>query len=177
MSDPLSPDPVRSRGGRDLPAYVSNGLVGLRVRDVPLVAGMALVSGFAGEHSERRIEAATIAPCPLAGDVAINGVWLSDAPHQVRDHFDALVEQLVQHGMSERERADHFLDEVKAVTAVIIRLPRRGHGPDCVTFAPDGPKPISAAQFEAELADLQAALDAPAQGRGGRLFGGESPID
>jgi len=85
VSDPVSPDPVRSQGDRDLPAYVSNGLVGLRVRDVPLAAGMALVSGFAGEHPERRIEAAAAAPYPLAGDIAINGVWLSDAPHQVRD--------------------------------------------------------------------------------------------
>lgn len=85
MSVPLSPDPVRTRGERELPAYVSNGLIGLRVRDVPLTAGMALVSGFAGEHPERRIEAAAPAPYPLAGDVAINGVWLSDALHQVRD--------------------------------------------------------------------------------------------
>src|SRR6195256_4624370 len=85
MSEPLSPDPVRSRGERDLPAYVSNGLVGLRVRDVPLAAGMALVSGFEGEHPERHIEAAAAAPYPLAGDIAINGVWLSDAPHQVSD--------------------------------------------------------------------------------------------
>jgi len=52
---------------------------------MPLAAGMALVSGFAGEHPERRIEAAATAPYPLAGDVAINGVWLSDAPHEVRD--------------------------------------------------------------------------------------------
>jgi len=46
---------------------------------------MALVSGFAGEHPERLIEAAATAPYPLAGDVAINGIWLSDAPNQVRD--------------------------------------------------------------------------------------------
>jgi hypothetical protein len=81
----ISPDPARSRGERELPAYVSNGLIGLRVRDVPLTAGMALVSGLAGEHRERRIEAAAAAPYPLAGDVAINGVWLSDVPHQVWD--------------------------------------------------------------------------------------------
>ena len=85
MSEPISPKAVRTRGERELPAYVSNGLVGLRVRDVPLAAGMALVSGFAGEHPERRIEAAAAAPYPLAGDVAINGMWLSDAPHQVQD--------------------------------------------------------------------------------------------
>ena len=82
---PINPSPSRSRGERELPAYVSNGLIGLRVRDVPLTSGMALVSGFAGEHPERRIEATAAAPYPLAGDVAINGVWLSDAPHQVRN--------------------------------------------------------------------------------------------
>ena len=80
MSEPISPEVARSRGQRELPAYVSNGLIGLRVRDVPLCAGMALVSGYAGEHPERRVEAAA-APYPLAGDVAINGVWLSDVPH------------------------------------------------------------------------------------------------
>ena len=85
MNQPISPPPAIGRVDRELPAYVSNGLIGLRVRPVPLFQGMALVSGFAGEHPERRIEAAAIAPYPLAGDIAINGVWLSDVPHQVRD--------------------------------------------------------------------------------------------
>ena len=85
LSGPLSPKPARSRGERELPAYVSNGLIGLRVRDIPLTGGMALVSGFAGEHPERGIEAAAPAPYPLAGDIAVNEVWLSDLPHQVRD--------------------------------------------------------------------------------------------
>jgi protein-glucosylgalactosylhydroxylysine glucosidase len=85
MSKPLNPGSARSGGQKELPAYVSNGLIGLRVRDIPLIAGMALVSGFAGEHPLRQIEAAAPAPYPLAGDVAIDGVWLSDVPHQVRD--------------------------------------------------------------------------------------------
>ena len=53
---------------------------------------MALVSRFAGEQPLRQIEAGAPAPYPLAGDVyplagdvAIDGVWLPDAPHQVRD--------------------------------------------------------------------------------------------
>ena len=49
------------------------------------MAGMALVSGFAGEHPERRIEAAATAPYPLAGDLAVDGVWLSDVRHRIRD--------------------------------------------------------------------------------------------
>src|SRR6478672_7973918 len=85
MNQPISPPPATGRGDRELPAYVSNGLIGLRVRPVPLFQGMALVSGFAGEHPERRIEAAAIAPYPLGGDIAINGVWLSDVPHHVRE--------------------------------------------------------------------------------------------
>src|SRR6187549_4108719 len=85
VSTPINPKHVRGTGNKELPAYVSNGLVGLRVRDVPLMAGMALVSGFAGEHPERRIEAAATAPYPLAGDLAVDGVWLSDIRHRIRD--------------------------------------------------------------------------------------------
>jgi len=85
MTAPINPPPAAGGGDRDLPAYVSNGLIGLRVRPVPLFQGMALVSGYAGEHPERRIEAAAVAPYPLAGDIAIDGVWLSDIPHQIRD--------------------------------------------------------------------------------------------
>jgi trehalose/maltose hydrolase-like predicted phosphorylase len=83
MDAPISPPPVVGGGRNELPAYVSNGLIGLRVRDNPLVAGMTLVSGFSGEHAVRRIEAAASAPYPLAGDLCLNGVWMSDAPHAV----------------------------------------------------------------------------------------------
>ena len=80
-------DPPEARGPRDgdLPAYVSNGLIGLRVREMPLRSGMALVSGLVGEHPESRIEAAAAAPYPLAADIAINGIWLDDQPWAVSD--------------------------------------------------------------------------------------------
>jgi trehalose/maltose hydrolase-like predicted phosphorylase len=83
MSSPINPPPVTGAGRRELPAYIANGVIGLRVRDVPLTSGMTLVSGYSGEHYERQIEAAAVAPYPIAGDLALNGVWLSDAPHQV----------------------------------------------------------------------------------------------
>jgi hypothetical protein len=59
-----------AEGPRDggLPAYVNNGLTGLRVGEVPLITGMVLVSGLAGEYPERQIEPAA-APYPLAGDL------------------------------------------------------------------------------------------------------------
>jgi trehalose/maltose hydrolase-like predicted phosphorylase len=46
---------------------------------------MALVSGYAGEDPERRIEAAAAGPYPLGGDIAVDGVWLSDLAHQASD--------------------------------------------------------------------------------------------
>lgn len=83
MSKPISPPEARGVRDGELPAYVSNGLIGLRVREQPLQAGMTLVSGLAGEHRERRVEAAAPAPYPLAGDIGLNGVWLSDQPSTV----------------------------------------------------------------------------------------------
>ncbi|MBS0331480.1 MAG: glycoside hydrolase family 65 protein [Proteobacteria bacterium] len=80
---PVDPPRETSARGRALPAYVSNGLIGLRVRENPLRAGMCLVSGFAGEHPERQVEAAAVAPYPLAGDLSLNGVWMSDQPERV----------------------------------------------------------------------------------------------
>ncbi len=83
MSKPISPPPAPGARNSDLPAYVSNGLIGLRVREQPLHPGMTLVSGVVGEHQERRVEAAAPSPYPLAGDLAINGIWLSDQPWSV----------------------------------------------------------------------------------------------
>nr|WP_314435068.1 glycoside hydrolase family 65 protein [uncultured Brevundimonas sp.] len=85
MTTPINPPAEKGPRNGALPAYVGNGLIGLRVREQPLQPGMALVSGFAGEHPERRIEAAAFAPYPLAGDLALNGVWLNDQPSAVSD--------------------------------------------------------------------------------------------
>ena len=82
MSSPISPAPVTRSGVDELPAYVSNGLIGLRVLDIPLLPGVVMVSGFAGMHSELEIEATAEAPYPIAGDLVLNGVRLSLQPHQ-----------------------------------------------------------------------------------------------
>lgn len=52
---PLDPPAVIGSPPRDLPAYVSNGLMGLRVRDVPLRPGVATLSGLAGEDPVTRV--------------------------------------------------------------------------------------------------------------------------
>ncbi len=83
MSKPINPPTATGAGARELPAYLSNGLIGLRIRQQPLAAGMTLLSGYTGEHPERQIEAAAIAPYPIAADLSIDGIWLSDVPSQV----------------------------------------------------------------------------------------------
>ncbi|MFN3877251.1 MAG: glycoside hydrolase family 65 protein [Brevundimonas sp.] len=82
---PISP--AEAVGPRDgaLPAYIANGLVGLRIREMALAPGMCLLNGVVGEDPERRIEAASPVPYPLEADVAVNGVWLSDQPWCVTD--------------------------------------------------------------------------------------------
>ena len=82
MSDPISPPPVTSSARDELPPYLSNGLVGIRVLDIPLLPGVVLVNGFSGIHPEVQVEAAAQAPYPIAGDVALDGVWLTAAPQQ-----------------------------------------------------------------------------------------------
>ena len=82
MSTPLSPPPVTSGARADLPAYLSNGVVGLRVLDVPLLPGVVLVSGFTGLDPLVEVEAGAEAPYPLAGDIGLGKVWLTSSPHQ-----------------------------------------------------------------------------------------------
>lgn len=81
-NSPINPPEASGPRNGDLPAYVSNGLVGLRVREQPLQAGMAIVSGFSGEHPERRVEAAAPAPYPLAGDIGLTRSGLRTSHHR-----------------------------------------------------------------------------------------------
>ena len=97
MPKPISPPPVIGSSRGELPAYLSNGVIGLRVRDNPLIAGMTLVSGLIGCHSVRKIEAAALAPYPLAMDLAVDGIWMSDAADAVQvieQSYDFEVAQL-----------------------------------------------------------------------------------
>jgi trehalose/maltose hydrolase-like predicted phosphorylase len=84
MSSPINPPKATGDGKRELPAYLSNGVIGLRIRPNPLLAGMALLSGYSGLHPERQIEAAATAPYPLGADIALEGVWFSDVPDRCR---------------------------------------------------------------------------------------------
>ena len=83
LPSPISPAPVVDTGPDFLPAYLSNGVIGLRVRDIPLRAGVATVSGLEGEHPAARVACVPEAPHPLAADIKLDTSWLSSIWHRV----------------------------------------------------------------------------------------------
>ena len=44
--------------------------MGLRIREMPLAAGLTLLSGYSGEHPQRLVEAIAVAPYPVATKLA-----------------------------------------------------------------------------------------------------------
>ena len=115
MTTPISPPPVQGGGRNELPAYVANGVMGLRVRAMPLIGGLSLVSGYTGEHPERGIEAIALAPFPVAGDIQLAGVWLSDSPHAV-----TVVDQTYDFGSGELTSRFRFTAETITATIGVL---------------------------------------------------------
>ncbi len=83
MPEPISPPPVRDYHPEYLPAYIANGLVGLRCPRIPFRGGTAIVNGFAGLDPIDGVEGFARVPFPLAADIAIDGIRLSYAPQLV----------------------------------------------------------------------------------------------
>jgi protein-glucosylgalactosylhydroxylysine glucosidase len=77
-TNPISPPPVTDWQADYLPAYLSNGLLGLRVGHIPPLYGVAMVSGFEGLDPITGVEAFARAPYPLSGDVCVGSIALSD---------------------------------------------------------------------------------------------------
>jgi len=75
------------------PAYLSNGLTGLRVNQVPFVGGNCIVNGLVELDPVEDGEGFAQGPYPLAGDVVVDGhrltvsQWLTsdDATRQLLD--------------------------------------------------------------------------------------------
>jgi trehalose/maltose hydrolase-like predicted phosphorylase len=57
-------------------------VVALRIPAVPWIGGIAVLNGLGGLDPSARVEATPILPNPVGGDLQLNGVWLSQAPHQ-----------------------------------------------------------------------------------------------
>ena len=84
MSAPISPPPVRDYRPEFLPAYLANGVLGLRCPRIPFLDGVCMVNGFAGLDVRDGLEGFARAPFPLAADVSLDGVRLSRARERVR---------------------------------------------------------------------------------------------
>ncbi len=72
-------------------AYLANGLIGLRIPQIPLPQGTSLVNGFVGLSPEVGTEQYAPAPYPLGADIGLDGLMLSDNPHRaafVRQEYD-----------------------------------------------------------------------------------------
>jgi len=80
---PISPPTVAQYLPSYLPAYLSNGLIGLRVGRVPLTDGNCIVNGLVELDPVEDGEGFAQAPYPLAGDVEVDGYRLSWQPELV----------------------------------------------------------------------------------------------
>jgi hypothetical protein len=86
MNQPISPQPVRDYRPEYLPAYVSNGLVGVRMGRIPFLKATAIVNGFYGRDPETHVQSFARAPFPLATDVQVGEAVLSRAPERAVLH-------------------------------------------------------------------------------------------
>ena len=84
VTTPISPPVVTQYRPEFLPAYLANGVVGLRVPRIPQVGGIAILNGFAGIDGDSGSEGFARAPYPLAGDLQIDRVSLRDAPERAQ---------------------------------------------------------------------------------------------
>jgi protein-glucosylgalactosylhydroxylysine glucosidase len=82
MSEIISPEPVTEWRPGDLPPYLSNGLIGLRLASHPLASGAAVVSGLVAADPAEGIPTFAQAPYPLALDIIINQVSMVTAPQR-----------------------------------------------------------------------------------------------
>ena len=110
---PISPPPATGALAEDLPAYVSNGVIGLRVRDVPLQQVLEQLADYQGSR--------LILLNGAAGQRRVSGSFNLD---QADTAFDALIS-------SQKLRADALLDEAKlyvntAALDLVGRLGGRG---------------------------------------------------
>src|SRR5476649_1967589 len=92
------------------PASVANGLVGLRVGQIPLLNGTALVNGYVGMDAGERIETYQPAPYPIGVDLLVGRVWLSQRP-------DLAIFKEQSYDFSCGELRSRFDFKVDAVTA------------------------------------------------------------
>lgn len=97
-------------------AYVSNGLIGLRIGQLPFPGGTALVNGVMGISPEKGCEELAEAIYPVGADICINNVWLSARPTCMR-----FVEQSYDFSCGElRSVFDFTVDTITARVETVV---------------------------------------------------------
>jgi protein-glucosylgalactosylhydroxylysine glucosidase len=94
---PFSPATITEYRPEYLPAYVSNGLLGLRVGRIPPVDGLCMVAGLVERDPVEDGEGFARAPYPLWGDLTVDGDGLTGRPEQARlieQHYDLATGEL-----------------------------------------------------------------------------------
>lgn len=81
---PLSPPPVTEYRPEYLPAYLSNGMLGLRVGRIPFLDGLCMVDGLVERDPVEDGEGFARGPYPLWGDLEVDGHGLMWHPEQAR---------------------------------------------------------------------------------------------
>ena len=115
MPTPISPSPVTDYRPEFLPAYVANGVVGLRVPRIPQIDGLASSTAFAGIDGASGAEGFARAPYPRAGDLEVDRVSLKTAPERAQ-----LREQSYDFGRGElRTVFDFDVGDVRAELEVL----------------------------------------------------------
>lgn len=84
MPTPISPPPVRDYRTDFLPAYIANGVIGMRCPRIPFRDGICMVNGLAGLDISDGLEGFARSPFPLGADICLDGVRLSRVEHLVR---------------------------------------------------------------------------------------------
>src|SRR6266550_1097304 len=115
MSEPISPPPVTDYKPEYIPAYLSNGLIGIRAGRIPLTQGLAIVNGLAAIHPADEVEGFSRAPYPVAGDISLDGMKLSEHPERVR-----FIDQ--RYDFSCGELRSRFSYEVEGIRADVEHL-------------------------------------------------------
>jgi trehalose/maltose hydrolase-like predicted phosphorylase len=72
------------------PAYLSNGLIGIRPGPIPLLPSPAYAAGFVYPHPQHRVECLSPAPYPLTTDIRVNGTGLLGHPEAAQPQLQRL---------------------------------------------------------------------------------------
>jgi len=115
------------------PAYLSNGLIGLRIGANPLAVGKALVNGFVGTSPTVSHESYNQAPYPVAGNIIAGSDELAKRPDLFR-----FVEQICDFRCGELVSCFEFASEAAAIRA------------ECLTFCSRTLPPVVAQQVKIE---------------------------